>query len=251
MTDRRRVEYLPLRELQADPRNSKTHDLETIDRSIGRFGVVDLIVRDDRTGYIISGHGRQATLADREARGESAPEGVRVDPESGAWLVPVVTGWASRTDAEASAALIAMNRTTELGGWVDEALLDLLNELDEIQEGFDGVGFGESDLDDLRAAIEEGDGFGLLGETDLSFESEGQTGTRSFLLTMSTAAFVWASEELEKITQGQTTASNSLAFLEVLAGASGVELPAELREKMQPEDQRLGIETFEAEEQEA
>jgi hypothetical protein len=152
--DPRRVEYLPLEDLAADPRNPKAHDEETIDDSIGRFGMLDLIVRDERTGRIISGHGRSKALAAREARGESAPEGVKVD-EEGRWLVPVVVGWASRTDTEAAAALIALNRTTELGGWVDDALLDLLDDLDDGDDGLLGVGFDEEDVEALREAMAE------------------------------------------------------------------------------------------------
>ena len=40
-----------------------------------------------------------------------------------------MTGWSSRSDTEAGAALIALNRTTELGGWVDEELIRLLTDL--------------------------------------------------------------------------------------------------------------------------
>lgn len=148
--DPRQVSYLPLSALKGDPRNPKAHDLETIDASIGRFGVLDLIVKDERTGYIISGHGRRTTLSAMRDRGENPPEGVKVDEDTGEWLVPVVTGWASRTDAEAAAALIALNRTTELGGWVDDALLELLDELDDVEDGYVGVGFTEED----RAALE-------------------------------------------------------------------------------------------------
>lgn len=146
----RRTEYLPLDHLQADPANPKSHSVETIDASIGRFGVIDQIVRDDRTGYIISGHGRHETLRRMRDRGENPPEGVRVDA-GGHWLVPVVVGWSSRTDAEARAALIALNRSTELGGWVDDSLLDLLDGLDD----YTGIGFSETDTDDLRARLEE------------------------------------------------------------------------------------------------
>lgn len=146
----RRTEYLPLDHLQADPANPKSHSVETIDASIGRFGVIDQIVRDDRTGYIISGHGRHETLRRMRDRGENPPEGVRVDA-GGHWLVPVVVGWSSRTDAEARAALIALNRSTELGGWVDDSLLDLLDGLDD----YTGIGFSENDTDDLRARLEE------------------------------------------------------------------------------------------------
>lgn len=149
--DPRRVEYLPVAELSANPRNPKAHSGEVIDDSIGRFGMLDPIVRDERTGYIISGHGRRQALADREARGETPPEGVKV-AEDGSWLVPVVVGWSSRSDTEASAALIALNRTTELGGWVDEELLGLLNDLSDAggDDAFIGVGFTEDD----RAALE-------------------------------------------------------------------------------------------------
>src|SRR3546814_14530406 len=38
-----------------------------------------------------------------------------------------------------------------LGGWVDDALLDLLDNLDD----YTGVGFTEDDTDDLRARLEE------------------------------------------------------------------------------------------------
>lgn len=152
--DPRRTEYLPLSALQADPRNPKAHDDEVIEASIGRFGMLDPIVRDDRTGYIISGHGRRNSLAAMEARGESAPEGIRTDPETGEWLVPVVVGWSSRTDAEAGAALIALNRTTELGGWVDESLLELLDDLSEMDDGLLGVGFTEEEFESLRHALE-------------------------------------------------------------------------------------------------
>ena len=144
----RAIEYLPLTELRPNPRNPKSHDLETIDDSVGRFGYVEPIIRDDRTGFIVSGHGRTKTLHAMRERGESPPEGILVD-EAGHWLVPVGVGWSSRTDTEAAAALIALNRTTELGGWVDESLLELLDELSEAEDGYLGVGFTEEDREAL------------------------------------------------------------------------------------------------------
>lgn len=156
--DPRRIAYLPLAELVEDPRNPKAHDQAVIDSSIGRFGMLDPIVRDERTGRIVSGHGRREALVQMEDRGEAAPEGVRT-ADDGSWLVPVVTGWASRTDQEAAAALIALNRTTELGGWVDESLLDLLDGLSDEQDGLAGVGFDEEEIEELRTRLEDlGDG---------------------------------------------------------------------------------------------
>ncbi len=150
----RQIEYVPLDDLRPDPRNPKGHDGGTIRSSIDRFGVADTIVRDDRTGYIVSGHGRrEALLAMREA-GQSPPDGVTDD-----WQVPVTTGWASRSDNEAAAALIALNRTTELGGWQDDELISLLADLSEVEDGLDGVGFSVEDLDDLRQKLDEDEAF--------------------------------------------------------------------------------------------
>lgn len=151
----RKIEYVPLDSLKADPRNPKSHDLSTIDASYSRFGVVDVVTVDGRTGYIASGHGRTTALRDAFARGEEVPEGVKVDEATGQWLVPVNTGWSSKNDVEAAAALIAMNRVTEMGGWVDENLLELLSEIGESGTGFDGIGFSEVDMDDLRHLLED------------------------------------------------------------------------------------------------
>lgn len=154
LTAPRRIDYVPLDSLKADPRNPKSHDLALIDQSYDRFGVVDVVTVDGRTGYIISGHGRTTALRDAFARGDAAPEGVIVAADGSGWLVPVNTGWASKNDAEASAALIAMNRVTEMGGWVDESLLALLDEISNSGAGFEGVGYDQSDLDDLQAYLD-------------------------------------------------------------------------------------------------
>lgn len=154
MSTERKIEHLPLTDLRPDPRNPKAHSVETIDASVGRFGFVEPIIVDERTGYIISGHGRTKTLSAMAHRKESPPEGVLVDAATGSWLVPVVTGWASRTDTEASAALIALNRTTELGGWVDDALLAMLDDLSDEEHGLDGVGYGEDDITALRERLD-------------------------------------------------------------------------------------------------
>lgn len=150
----RGIEHVPLSELKPDPRNPKQHSVSEITDSIGRFGVVDPIVRDDRTGFIISGHGRTKTLRAMKERGETPPSGV-LEGEGGEWLVPVAVGWSSRSDSEASAALIAMNRTTELGGWVDDELLALLSDLEELEGGLLGVGYGGDDISALRSKLGE------------------------------------------------------------------------------------------------
>lgn len=151
----RRIEYRPLDEIAANPDNPKAHDVGTINDSVARFGYIDGVVIDERTGYLISGHGRTKSLRAMRDRGEAPPDGVTVD-QAGAWLVPVQVGWASRTDAEAKAALIALNRTTELGGWVDASLLSILDELSAggtDLAGLQGVGYDGDELEELRARL--------------------------------------------------------------------------------------------------
>jgi DNA modification methylase len=145
----RRIEYLPLDEIRANPANPKGHDVETISGGMSRFGYIDGVAVDERTGYLISGHGRTKTLRAMQARGDAPPDGIHV-AEDGRWLVPVQVGWASRNDVEATGALISLNRTTELGGWVDESLLELLDTLDDTT----GVGFTGGEIEDLRRKLE-------------------------------------------------------------------------------------------------
>lgn len=156
-TTGRTIEHLPLASLvaKANPRNPKDHPLSTITESVGRFGYIEPAILDGRTGLIISGHGRTETLANMEARGEAPPEGIVLGPDGG-WMIPVVTGWASRSDTEAGAALIALNRTTEMGGWVDDAPLGLLDDLmaDDPEDGLLGVGYGEDEITALRERLD-------------------------------------------------------------------------------------------------
>jgi hypothetical protein len=119
-------------------------------------------VPDGRTGKIISGHGRAETLRAMEARGDDPPDGVALDHD-GAWLVPTAVGWSSRSDIEANAALIALNRSTEAGGWVDDELLAMLDQLATVDGGMVGVGFTDPDIDELRARLAE-----IAGESDTS-----------------------------------------------------------------------------------
>jgi hypothetical protein len=150
-TDPRRIEWVPLDELVPDPANPKDHAHDLIDDSIRRHGVIDLITRDDRTGYIVSGHGRTTTLRAQRDRGEDPPEGVQVASD-GTWLIPVTTGWASVDDLDARAALIGLNRTSEAGGWVDDSLITLLDQL-SAADALAGVGYTADEIEALRTSL--------------------------------------------------------------------------------------------------
>lgn len=150
MTDRR-IEYLTLASLKPHPRNPKDHDIGEICRSITRFGFNDAVIIDERTGRLVSGHGRVEALRAlekewRPLEGGKLPEGIKL--QAGAWCVPVQRGWASRDETEAEAFIVAANRLVEIGGYNDENLEAILRDLAQAN-ALDGVGFDRDDVDDL------------------------------------------------------------------------------------------------------
>lgn len=150
----RRVEYMPLSEIRRAPRNPKLHDADGIRASVTRFGLADLPVLDERTGQLVSGHGRLDQLAALAIAGDTPPGGVRVDPATGEWLLPVARGWASTSDAEAEAYLVAANSLTMFGGWDDQALVELLSDLEDVDPDLLALTrYGTDDLSTLLANV--------------------------------------------------------------------------------------------------
>lgn len=155
MTDpsERAVEYVRLDDVRPADRNPKSHDHGQLRDSFARFGFVEPMIRDDRTGRLVAGHGRLDELRMARSRDAAAPpSGVRVD-DSGEWLVPVLVGWRSTSDSEAQAYVLASNRLVELGGWDESILSDVL--IDLAGDGTDSdalLGTGYS-LDEALAAL--------------------------------------------------------------------------------------------------
>lgn len=145
------IKLVPLNELKENPINPKTHDNGLITKSISTFGYVEPIVIDERTGFMISGHGRKESLELMQINGDVPPAGITVD--NGMWLVPVVTGWSSKDDTEAHATLVALNRTTEKGGWDNENLLTILKEM-LANNTLDIIGYAETDIAMLERMLE-------------------------------------------------------------------------------------------------
>lgn len=75
-------------------------------------------------------------------------------------MVPVVTGWSSEDDTEANAVLVALNRTTERGGWNEPNLLHILKEL-SVTDSLDLAGYGAADLAILEKITEADSVFDL------------------------------------------------------------------------------------------
>lgn len=144
----RHIEYMPVDGIVPNERNPKDHTLHEIEMSMDRFGYTEPILLDERTGKLIAGHGRVEVLQAIKAAGMAAPDGVSIG-DDGTWSIPVVRGWQSKDDIEASAYLIASNRLTEKGGWHADPLADLLAEIRDSGHGLDGIGYDETEVQDL------------------------------------------------------------------------------------------------------
>lgn len=149
-TKPRRIEYMPLDDLQPALRNAKGHDLDGIEGSATTLGWLEPQLLDDRTGRLVAGHGRLETLQRMRAAGKPAPEGI-VARRDGTWLVPVVRGWSSADDDAAHAAGIGLNRWVEAGGWQHDTLVDMLGDLSEVDGLLAVAGFTEHEVADLLA----------------------------------------------------------------------------------------------------
>jgi DNA modification methylase len=147
----RRIEYLRLSDIRGADVNPKDHDLPGLRRSIGEYGFTEAPLLDERTGRLVAGHGRLKDLQERRNLGAPPPEGIGVDSD-GEWLIPVIRGWASETDAHARAYLTASNKLSENGGWDYDVLPDYLRGLAE-QDLLPLTGFTE---DELAALLEQG-----------------------------------------------------------------------------------------------
>src|SRR5437016_7025893 len=120
------VEYVSLDTVMRWPGNPKQHDIGAIAGSILRFGFRDPLGVNRRTQFIEEGHGRLDTLEGLRRQGRPAPRFIHVD-DDGTWLVPVL--YFDDDDMTAHAYGLAHNRSQELGGGYDDALLrDALEE---------------------------------------------------------------------------------------------------------------------------
>lgn len=146
------LELMRLDTLKEAPRNPKDHDDDAQRSSVGAFGFIEPIVLDERTGCIVSGHGRRAELMRRMSEGAEPPVGIEQD-KAGHWLVPVVrNAFTSTDDLHAEAAGVALNRVGERGGWKADTLADVLTTLADAGR-LEGTGFDADTLDDVLATL--------------------------------------------------------------------------------------------------
>lgn len=168
-----KIEYVPIDQIVGAEKNPKQHQTELVEKSITRFGYVAPAIRDERTGRLVVGHGRTKALLNLRDTGQTPPSGIHQD-EHGTWLIPVVHGWSSHSDEEASAYLIADNHHTELGGWNLDELSQLLDDIGD-QDLINLTGW---DLDELGRLLTQDE------ETPEDETSEDEPLTQTWILTV-------------------------------------------------------------------
>lgn len=131
------VEQVKVDGLKTHPSNPRKGDLSAITRSIEINGFYGSIVAQKSTGYILAGNHRYMA-----AKANKAKE------------VPVI--WVDVDDDEAKRIMLADNRTSDLGGYDEDALAELLRDVNATLS-LDGTGYTEADLDALLGEDGAGD----------------------------------------------------------------------------------------------
>jgi hypothetical protein len=145
------VTYVALSEVQRWPRNPKKHDLPRLKASIVRHGFTVPLIRDERTGRLVAGHGRLEALQSLKDEGAKAP--ARVLVKKGEWHVPVITGVEFASEKDAEDYLLSDNRLTELGGWDTVELVKMLRD-DHSMEEIAAIGWSESEMRRLASEVD-------------------------------------------------------------------------------------------------
>lgn len=160
--------YRKLSELKTYPKNYRIGDVEAIIRSIRAFGFNSLL-RIWKDNEILAGNHTFLALKSLYDLGESAPD--RIVLKSGEWLIPCID-LSGLSEEEAKAYLLADNRISDLAGNDDEALVQLLREIED-PDLIEATGFSEDEYRDLLNSFESTD-TGSDAETDSSTRATDQ-----------------------------------------------------------------------------
>ncbi len=132
-----RYEQVPVGSVRPHPKNPRTGDLDAICESIKANGFFGALVVQRSTGFILAGNHR-FLAAKRLGFTELPAVFVEVD------------------DRTAKRILLADNRTSDLAGYDDEALVEILREL-QADGGLFGTAFDEAALEELIAEASAND----------------------------------------------------------------------------------------------
>jgi DNA modification methylase len=124
----------PIDAIKPHPQNPRQGDLGAIHQSIETNGFYGTVIVQRSTGHILAGNHRWQAAQQAKAK-----------------TIPVT--WIDVDDDHALRILLADNRTNDLATYNDNALADLLKELQDATGTLDGTGYDGDDLDQLLADL--------------------------------------------------------------------------------------------------
>lgn len=239
MSARLVVEQVKLGQLKPFPGNARRGDVDAIAESLSRNGQFRPLIVQRSTGYVLAGnHTLQAAQ--------------RLN-----WPSVQVT-YLDVDDDAARRIVVADNRTADLGGYDDRALVELLRAVGGDEGDLTGTGYALDDFDDLLASLEEADAdnppteptalipyvgsdgaaYGAGGSAEgtnvrqtpsyAEYESRyADRATRFIALIYPLAQYAWVIDALGKVAAAEGVDSNSDALLRLLADRLNEVPPAE------------------------
>ena len=143
------------RELTAWDNNPRNHKIPMLKKSIERFGFRNIVVVNRRNNVIEAGHGR-----------------VQAAIELNLPTVPAL--FVDDDETTATAYTIADNRQSELSSWDEEALVPLLQEIQDM-ENITAIGYTDAEIKDLLRRVMPTETMiaGLSNEEKLDIYNEG------------------------------------------------------------------------------
>lgn len=211
-------------ELNAYPNNPRKGDVKLIAESLETYGQYKPITVNRNGNVVLAGN---HTLQAAKHLGWAEIEVTFVDVD----------------DATAAKIVAIDNKTSDMGGYDTEKLLELLDELPDLKH----TGYTQDEVDSLIALLDEEttptielghsvNAAPRVGETGISnvdmksklrdeVERYASMTARSFLLYYENAKFVWVADKLLKYREEHNLASNADALIKMLEDISGEEAP--------------------------
>ena len=218
------IEKVALGELSLYPNNPRNGNIDLIAESLEAYGQYKPITVNKRNGQILAGN---HTFRAAEKLG---------------WEDIAVT-YVDVDDAVAAKIVAIDNKTSDMGGYDTEKLLELLDELPDLA----ATGYTQDDIDSLMALLDEETTPNLgadmhlqpkVGETGLSnvnigtslaeyAERYAQKATRMLMMDYENGLYVWLVDKLTAYREQNGITSNAEAVVKLVEDAVGEKAPRE------------------------